>query len=104
MRETEIRKKVVKILTDARWTYWYPPKVKYKQNDIFGTFDIICCEKVTGNLKFIQVTTLSNLSTRRKKIQNFFRKNKINSEIILNFGVEIWAWNKRNKTFKIELI
>lgn len=104
MREAGIRKKAVKILTDAGWICWYPAKVRYKQNDIFGVFDVICWEKVTGNLKFVQLTTLSNLSTRRKKIKNIFKKSKISPEIALNFGVEIWAWNSKSKNFKIELI
>lgn len=104
-KENLIRKKAREILEKKKWVYWYPPKIKFKQNDIFGAFDIICCKKGAGNLKFIQLTTASNLSTRRKKIWSFLKKNKINGKKIA-FGaeIEIWAWIKHNKTFKIERV
>ena len=100
-KESLIRKKAIAILTDAKWISWYAPKVKFQQTDIFGVFDLICWEKSSKNLKFIQLTTLSNLSTRRKKIQGFFKKNRITAK---SAKVEIWAWNNRQKNFKIELI
>jgi len=103
-KESEIRKKAVAKLTNERWLYWYPPKVRYLQTDIFGIFDIICCKKAVGDLKFIQLTTVSNLSTRRKKIQKFLTENRISSKITRKAGIEIWAWSKRKKSFKIELI
>jgi len=103
-KEAEIRKKAIQILEKEKWIVWWPSKVKFKQNDIFGIFDMICWKKIAGNLKFIQLTTLSNLSTRRKKIRDFFKKNKINSQTIQNAEVEIWAWNGHNKTFKIEIV
>ena len=104
VKEVEIRKRAIQILEKEKWIVWWPSKVKFKQSDIFGIFDIICWRKITGNLKFIQLTTLSNLSARRKKIQYFFKKNKINPKIVYNTEVEIWAWNERNIAFKIELI
>lgn len=104
MKEAEIRKRAVKILTDEKWIHWYPPKVKFKQNDIFGVFDMVCCRKTTGNLKFIQLTTVSNLSTRRKKIESFLKKSKIKSKASFGATMEIWAWSKRQKKFKIELV
>lgn len=103
-REAEIRKKALEKLANGNWVFWYPPKVRFKQNDIFGAFDIICCKKRRGNLKFIQLTTVSNLSTRRKKIEKFFRENKIRSKAAFNAKIEIWAWSKRHKAFKIELV
>ena len=104
MKESLIRKKAIQILEKKKWIIWWPSKVKFKQSDIFGIFDMVCWEQITGHLKFIQLTTLSNLSTRRKKIQYFLKKNKINPKITYNAGVEIWAWNGNKKTFKIELI
>ena len=74
MKESLIRKKAIQILEKKKWIVWWPSKVKFKQSDIFGIFDMICWKKITGNLKFIQLTTVSNLSTRRKKIQNFFKE------------------------------
>jgi len=104
-REALIRKKALEILDKERWLYWYPPKIKFKQSDIFGAFDIICCKKGAGNLKFIQLTTASNLSTRRKKIQSFFRKNRIDGpKIVFGAEVEIWAWAEKRREFKIETI
>ncbi|MFH1180845.1 MAG: hypothetical protein V1705_00355 [bacterium] len=103
-REAEIRKKAVQILCEDKWAYWYPPKVRFKQNDIFGVFDMVCCKKTTGGLKFIQLTTVSNLSARRKKIQKFFKENKIAPKAAFSAEVEIWAWSKKKKDFKIEMI
>lgn len=100
-KESNIRKKAIEILTDAKWITWFAPKVKFQQTDIFGVFDLICWEKASKNLKFIQLTTLPNLSTRKKKIQGFFKKNKITAKSV---KVEIWAWSSRRKNFKIELI
>src|SRR3989344_8888564 len=99
-RESEIRKKAVKILTEAKWAYWYPPKVKFKQNDIFGVFDMVCCKKAKGDLKFIQLTTVSNLSARRKKIQSFLKDNKMSSKKLFAAPMEIWAWSKKKREFK----
>jgi len=100
-KEALIRKKAVAILTSSKWVSWYAPKVKFHETDIFGVFDLICWEKSSKNLKFIQLTTLPNLSARRKKIQGFFKKNRITKRGV---EVEIWAWNNRQKNFKIELI
>ena len=102
MKEAEIRKKAIEILQGKGWATWFPSKARFKQNDIFGIFDLICWKKKNGELKFVQLTTVSNLSTRRKKIQNFLKKNKINPK--RNLGIEIWAWNRKKKAFKIESI
>ena len=101
-KEFRIRKKAIEILEKEKWLVWWPSRARFKQNDIFGAFDLICWKKGGGDLKFIQLTTISNLASRRRKIKNFFQKNKIN----LKRGIktEIWAWNKNKKNFKIELI
>lgn len=101
-REAKIRKEAIQILEKKKFLYWYPAKVRYKQNDIFGIFDLICWEKRKGNLKFVQLTTLSNLSTRQKKIKNFLKKNRLLKQGVVD--IEVWGWNKRKKAFKIELI
>lgn len=103
-KESEIRKKAIQILEGDNWIYWYPPKVKFKQNDIFGAFDMVCCKKRKGHLKFIQLTTISNLSTRRKKIAGFLKTNRLKSKSPFAAGVEIWAWSKNKKSFKVEII
>lgn len=101
-KESEIRKKAVQILEKQKWIIWWPSRAIFKQNDIFGIFDLICLKKRVGNLKFIQLTTLSNLSTRRKKIKNFLKKNQLSKQNSAN--IEVWGWNKRKKEFKIESI
>ena len=45
MREAEIRKKAIKILADGNWIYWYPPKIKYKQTDVFGIIDLLALRR-----------------------------------------------------------
>ncbi len=104
-KESLIRKKAIEILEKEKWTAWWPAKVKFKQNDIFGAFDIVCCKKGAGNIKFIQLTTLPNLSARRKKIKSFFKKNRVSGpKIIFGAEAEIWAWTKKQKKFKIETV
>lgn len=104
-KESLIRKKAIEILETEKWTTWWPAKVKFKQNDIFGAFDVVCCKRGAGNIKFIQLTTASNLSSRRKKIQAFLKSNKINRpKIVFGAEIEIWAWMQNHKKFKIEIV
>ncbi len=70
--------------------------IRFKQNDIFGIIDVLALKR--NKLRYIQLTTLSNLSLRRKKILNFFKENKV------KLPVEIWSWSKKEKKFKIEKI
>lgn len=94
MKEAEIRKKAVQILNKGGWITWNPSRARYKQNDIFGIIDLLA---VKGKkIKKIQLTTLSNVSTKRKKITNFLKKNKV------QMTVEIWAWSRKEKQFKKE--
>jgi hypothetical protein len=101
-KESEIRKKAVRILEKQKWLIWWPSRAIFKQNDIFGIFDLICFKKKVGNLKFIQLTTLSNLSTRRKKIKNFLKEHRLSKQKAAD--IEVWGWNKGKKEFKIESI
>ena len=98
-KEAVIRKKAIQILKNDRWVIWFPCRVKYKQNDVFGIFDLVCWQKKTAKIKFVQLTTLPNLSTRQKKIKNFLKKNKLSKRILVD--IEAWGWNKRNKMFKV---
>lgn len=101
-KEKEIRKKAVETLEKEGFVYWYPAKVRFKQNDIFGVFDLVCWKKKTTKIKFIQLTTLSNISTRKRKINDFLRKNRFPRKV--SVGIEIWGWNQQKKVFKIEKI
>src|SRR3989344_7558091 len=93
-KEAEIRKKAIQLLESQGWICWFPPKVKFKQTDVFGIIDLLAL-KGRGK-KNIQLTTLPNVSARRKKIANFLKKTKI------ELTVEIWAWDKKRKKFKKE--
>jgi len=95
-KEAVIRKKAIKILADGNWICWYPAKVKYKQNDIFGIIDLLALKG--RRQKNIQLTTLPNVSARRKKIINFLRTFKV------ELPVEIWAWDQKKKNFRKEKI
>ena len=94
MKEAIIRKKAVELLKKDKWVCWFPAKVKFQETDIFGVYDLVCVRK--NRLKFIQLTTLSNLSARRKKIQNFLISNGV------SIPSEIWAYDAKRKYFKIE--
>jgi hypothetical protein len=95
-KEAQIRKKIVEILEKDNWIVWYPSKVKYQQNDVFGIIDLLAIKG--KKKKNIQITTVSNLSARRKKITNFVKKANV------ELPVEIWAWNQKKKIFKKEKI
>lgn len=95
-KESQTRKRAIQELKNKGWIVWYPPKVRFKQNDIFGIIDL---QALKGTkLRHIQLTTSPNLSRCRKKILSFFSKNKV------KLPVEIWVWHKKSKKFKIELI
>jgi len=95
-KESVIRKKAIEILRQNGWVTWFPAKVRFKQNDIFGIIDLLA---VKGKImKKIQLTTLPNVSTKRKKIENFLKKFKV------ELPVEIWAWSKKDKSFRKEKI
>jgi hypothetical protein len=95
-KESVIRKKAVEILRKGGWITWFGPKIKFKQTDIFGIIDLLALKG--RKQKNIQLTTLPNISTRRKKIISFFKKNKV------ELPIEIWAWSKKDKSFRKEKI
>jgi len=95
-KEAVIRKKAVEILRKKNWITWYAPKVKFHETDVFGIIDLLALKG--RRQKNIQLTTLPNVSAKRKKITNFLKKNKI------QMTVEIWAWNSSKKFFKFEKI
>ncbi len=64
-KEAYTRKKVVEELEAKGWVVWYSPKVRFKKTDVFGIIDLIALKG--KQKKNIQLTSLSNMSTRRKK-------------------------------------
>ena len=91
-KEVETRKKAVQELTDRGWLTWYPAKVRYKQNDIFGIIDLLALRR--KKMKYIQLTTLPNVARQRKKILSFFKKKGVKLQ------VEIWVWSKKRKNLR----
>jgi len=94
MKEATIRKKAIELLTAKGWVCWFPKKVMFQETDIFGVFDLICARG--SKIKLIQLTTLPNLSTRRRKIRRFLKEHS------LKLKCEIWAYSKKTRRFKIE--
>ncbi len=92
MKETAIRKKAIDQLKD--WQCWYPPKVRWrKEGDIFGVIDLVAVKKKKH--KWIQLTTLTNIRAREKKVL------KWKEETGAKIPVEVWGWDKKYKRFKI---
>jgi len=95
-KESIIRKKAIQILQEEGWITWFAPKVKFHETDVFGIVDLLALRG--KQRKNVQLTTLPNVSAKRKKITNFLKKYKV------EFPVEIWAWNQKKKTFKKEKV
>lgn len=95
-KEALIRKKAIQILEEEGWVVWYPPKIRYKQTDVFGIIDVLALKG--KRRKNIQLTTLPNISTRRKKIINFLK------EFNVELPVDIWAWDRKKRKFRKEKI
>ena len=95
-KESVIRKKAIEILEKQKFIWWYAPKVKFRTTDVFGVVDLLALRG--RQRKNIQLTTLPNVSAKRKKITAFLKKNKV------EFPVEIWAWSQKKKTFKKEKV
>ncbi|MBM3257799.1 MAG: hypothetical protein FJZ05_01090 [Candidatus Nealsonbacteria bacterium] len=93
-KEADIRKKAIEQLKADGWITWFAPKVKFIQTDVFGIIDLLALKGKSK--KNIQLTTLSNVSARRKKIASFLKKYKV------ELAVEIWAWNNKKRCFKKE--
>lgn len=101
-KEALIRKKAVAILESEGFVYWYPAKVRFKQNDIFGVFDLVCWKKKTTKIKFLQLTTLPNFSARRKKIREFLDRNRFPQKVLVD--IEVWGWNQAKQEFRRETV
>ena len=98
MKEAIIRAKALKILESEGYTCWVPRKVKYWETDIFSIYDCICIGR--SGFLFVQWTTLSNMSARRKKIRRFLDELNVDFTAIS----EIWGWDEKKSKFKIEVL
>ena len=93
MKESAIRKKALEILEKNGWTTWFPKKVRYQETDVFGVFDILALRRSV--VRWIQITSLSNIRARERKIRGFLRQAKA------DLPWECWGYNKKKKVFKI---
>lgn len=95
MTESAIKKEAIKVLNDKFHKYWFPPKVKFYPNDIFGVFDFVSISPAS-EIYFVQLTTLSHVSHRRRKILEFFGANHVRVP-----NSYIWAWDKSVGFFRV---
>lgn len=95
-KESVIRKKVVQMLEKEKWVCWCPKKVKFHESDVFGIVDLLALRG--RRQKNVQLTTLPNISAKRRKITAFLKKYKV------EFPVEIWGWDKKKRKFKKERV
>jgi hypothetical protein len=100
MKEKEIVAKLVEYFNkenNGAYTMWQSPSYKNRRWDIFNCFDVIIAFHDYRAPFYIQITSLSNLSHRRRKIENFF--NTTQAKIA---NCYVFAWNDRKQVFKIE--
>ena len=95
MEEGQIKTKAKEKILKQGGIVWFVSPVKYKAEiDIFGAFDGIIIYP-PGNIVFIQLTTISNIRAREKKINQFLRRTRT------SLYSEIWAYDKKLKDFRI---
>lgn len=97
MKEKEIIDEAVKLLERREYVVWKPPKIKFYKTDIFGLFDLIGWKY--GNFVFVQVTTYSNMSHRKRKIKDFQIENNV-----WNGSIFVWGWDDKIREFVEERI
>jgi len=98
MKERDVRKKALEVLTGEGYISWYPSPVRWKKEiDIFGVFDLVAVKHLKVP-RFIQLTTLSNISARKHKILNIFK------EVLPLMTMEIWGWDGKKKKFKVVVL
>jgi hypothetical protein len=101
MKEKEIIKKVIENLNENktnRFAVWKSPAFQRMRWDIFNIFDLVVAYE-NGDIIFIQATTATNLSARRRKIRKYFDA--------LDFSIPnafIYAWKSKSETFVIEQV
>jgi len=94
-QENIIKKKGKQILAEQGYVCWCGAKTMYHSSDIFGIFDVVAVKtNDVNNIRFIQWTSKSNISARRKKIKNFFLKHK------LFISSELWGFKNGKFTFE----
>ena len=93
--EKTIKKHAIEKLKEEGWTCWSPAKVKFQETDIWSIFDICCWRG--GKMLFLQITSVSNVRARERKIRNFMEANKLKKPS----GSKIEVWGYKRGEFKI---
>ena len=96
MTEYQIKQQVKKKLDKEGYIYWFPLRNKYRKEDIFSIWDLIAWKD--SELRFIQFTSKSNISARKKKIEKYFKDNDVFCPS------EVWGYDKEKKSFIIKYI
>lgn len=96
MTERQIKQKFREVCKQNNWLVFFPPKTRWCSKDIFLIGDgITVSEK---GLWLVQITSLSNLAARRNKILEI----KKNTPILNYCPIKIYAYDKKNKEWKVE--
>ena len=98
MKESAIRRLACDELERLGYIVWWPYDNRWaKEQDIFGVFDLIAIHKKTALVQFVQITTVSNISARKKKVIGFLLKLRWQDD---NFIFSVWGYNQKYKHFK----
>jgi len=92
-KEATIKKRAKEILLKEGYYPWCPAKVRYQETDIFGVFDCVCVKD--SHVRYIQWTSKSNMSARKKKILAFFNAQNV------FIPSEVWGYDDKAKTFTV---
>lgn len=105
MKEKELIKIATETLTKLEVNgypiniVWKAPAFGRMRWDIFGIFDLIVFNRISERFTFIQITTLPNVSARRKKMKKFFEITQCHIPNSI-----IWGWSEQNQAFRSETI
>ena len=96
MKEKTIKKYFKRWCKKYNWLCWFPIRNRFKKVDIFGVFDVIIIKR-SGEVGFVQLTTKSNISARRRKIEKWLAENQLP---FLEMLIYIFGFDKKTKEFK----
>ena len=78
---------------------WWSPSFQRMRWDIFTIFDCVVASRAGGPIYFYQITTISHVSHRRRKIYDYLAKQKI---FVPN--AFIWGYDAKHKKSRLEKI
>lgn len=96
--ENTIKNNVKKKLKEEGYHTWAPARGGYMNQlqDVFGVFDILAIKGF--HIRYIQYTSKKNMTARKKKIAEFFKKHNC------FIPCEIWGYDEEKREFKIALL